>query len=849
MKRILFFLAITMATIYSLSANQVSETAARQVADQFFSAKSSRLMAPAGSSATRLAYTAEHERFYVFDRGNHGGFVVVSGDDRLPQVLGYGDKGGFGTPILPPAVKYWMDGMNRQIEFLQAHNDAAAHQPTKRADAVGPLMTTRWNQSWPYNNYCPTYDDGDEQVHAVTGCVATATAQIMNYYQWPAVGRGSHGYTCNVNGETVTDLYADFSESVYRWELMLDDYDEGSSAESCDAVARLMSDVGISMDMGYGSSSGASEKDALMAMKRYFDYYDKAYLLNRDNYGAAEWDQMLVDELSAGRPILYCGFDLSPTTGGGHAFVIDGFDTEGYFHLNWGWGGSYDGFFLVSALSPGGMNFKYMQDGMFGVVPSPRADEVADVLYVRSQLRPIVPVVRQGGRLSMVMDYFVAEGNKLDTAGYEEFDGRRHYYALIPMSLDIYDMNGVERAHHRFSREQSLDDRWWSSGQYIYMDLPGTLEDGEYRLKLSYSQDGGSNYDHRVLDPNGRETYVKMIVRGDSAYIRDCFLSSSYSIDSFNPSVGIKVNEPFTVEANLSNPSWDSDDQPTGNVYLSLLKDGKAVSSSEMYEIMIPSESSSTYQMQMTAPAEWGLYELAMFDEGGYQMQKIEDIWFGEAVDYALPLIVLPICEQFIEDFESMAAGSSTNAKDVQGNFTTWSFTKGGVRAPGEGRCNGVNSVMLKKGSTMFTTQPLNQNFFMAQVTFFNQSTTAAKYTLEYSFDGGTTWVKATTLNGLNAAEVPEKSEYVATWQLKQTLARPVTFRIAMIGGGSAATYVDDVVFYYKDNYDGEVTIADINVIIDCILTGVAAPSADVNGDGEISIADINALIDMMLGN
>lgn len=122
----------------------------------------------------------------------------------------------------------------------------------------------------------------------------------MYYHQWPPVGRGSHSYVCyfDYNYTEFAELSADFSQSVYRWDLMQDTYDENSSEEACDAVARLMSDVGISMDMTYGSNSGASEDDALMALKRYFGYSGKAYKLNRDIYDADEWDQLLVDEIS-----------------------------------------------------------------------------------------------------------------------------------------------------------------------------------------------------------------------------------------------------------------------------------------------------------------------------------------------------------------------------------------------------------------------------------------------------------------------------------------------------------------------------------------------------------------------
>ena len=851
MKRFLFILAITMATVGSLQAAQINEAVARQVADQFFTAKSSRFRAPAATAPTRLAYKADQGRFYVFDRGERGAFVIVAGDDRMPQVLGYGDNGDF-TAQLPPAVRYWMGEMNKQIAYLQAHDNVVAYQPAKRPAAVAPLLTTRWDQSEPYNNYCPTYSDASGNTYrAVTGCVATAMAQIMNFHKWPEVGNGSHSYTCNVNDMQETFLSADFSNSVYRWDLMLDDYDPNSSAESCDAVARLMSDVGISVDMGYGSSSGASEYAALNSLKTYFDYCEKGYMLTRDYYSAEEWDQMLVDELTARRPILYCGFD----TDGGHAFVFDGFNTDGYFHVNWGWGGYYDGYFLFSVLNPSNMDFKYMQDAMLGVTPTPQASEVEEDLYVRCYLEPDTKTVQLGGKVVLQIEDMVAQGNKYTGYSWSWGGNRKRYYADVPMSLGVFDQNGVKLQSTLFTYRAYLDDYWESSGQSVSFNLLNSLADGEYKIKLQYSINGDQNYDQAVRNYKGQETYVRMVVSNGVASFYDSFLYSKYTVDSFVLPTGISVNEQFDVDVNMSYEVWGTPSMgPVGNVYLSILKDGtdETVATSEMYEVELLGNEPALYKMQITAPAEWGRYHLTLNDENGNPLMKTPEGWSWEYTEAFAPIFVLPVCDELYEDFESMTANSSTSSKNVQGNFTTWSFTKSGVRDPGEGRCNGTNSVMLKKASTLYTAQPLAHNFFMAQATFFNQSTSASKYTLEYSLDGGSSWVKANTIDGDNAAEVPEKSCVSHMWLLNLSAAQPAQFRIAMIAG-NATTYVDDIKLYYIDkvgdvNADGEIGIADINALIDIILSTLKTfPTADVNGDSEVNVADINALIDLIL--
>ena len=849
MKRILFLLAITLATVSGIQAAHVSETAARQVADKFFSAKSLKSSAQGRHATLRLAYIAEQERFYVYDRGVHGGFVVIAGDDRLPQVLGYGEKGDFTVSALPPAVQYWMGAIDKQIAYLQSHDNATAHQPSQRTAAVGPLMTTIWNQGEPYNNLCPTYTTSSgETQRAVTGCVATATAQVMNFHKWPDVGVGSHSYHCNVNDMTPTDLSADFSQSVYRWDLMLDDYDAGSSEESCEAVAKLMSDVGIAVDMGYGSSSGAQETTAMRALSQYFKYSTKSYLLNRDYYNATEWDQFLYDELSMGRPIIYCGFDDE----GGHAFVFDGFDARGYFHVNWGWGGAYDGYFLASVLNPGSSDFKYMQDAMMGVIPEHQADAVPEVLYIRSQLNPLVSSAPLGGTIRLNMDNIAIQGNKLDTTGSEVIDGRRMDYCLIPLKTSVYDSDGVERQHVEFSHKEPLNEYWWAAGEEVNITLPNTLEEGEYKIKLAFSLDEGANYDHPVMDFSGKEVYIKMTVQGDTAYLSDCFLSNLYSVQSIFVPGSVTINDPMDVEVTMFYRNWWGGNGPTGNVYLSLLKDGNEVISGELCQVQLPSNTETTYHMQITAPDQWGNYDLVVNDESGNRMMKQEG-WM-DISEVVLPIIVLPICDELVEDFESMNANSSTSEKNVQGKFTKWSFTKSGVRAPGEDRCNGTNAVMMKKPSTFYTTEPLNHNFFLAQATFFNPLTTAAKYTLEYSVDNGTTWIKVNTLENQDAAEVPDKSRTVARWILDLKASQPATFRIAMTGGGTGSTYVDDFTLYYDDNLntgdvndDGAVNIADINALINLILAGKTTAAGDVNGDGVVNIADINVVIGLIL--
>ena len=866
MKRLLL-LAITMATFCAMQAAQVNESAARQMAAQFFATQAPRYAASSTGTTPRLAYTAEANRFYIYDRSQGNGFVVIAGDDRLPQVLGYSDNGFFTTNDIPLPMQDWMAEMNREIAFIQSHSRALVHKPVPQENPVAPLLTTQWDQGAPYNNLCPTYGGGSER--AVTGCVATAMAQLMKYHGWPIQGNGSHAYNCNVNGSDPTYLSADYSQSFYEWNLMLDSYDSNSSEESCYAVAKLMSDVGISIDMNYGSSSGAQETAVLTALTRYFGYSDRHYLLQRDLYGADEWDQLLVDEINARRPILYCGYSYTQGSLGGHAFILDGYDARGYFHVNWGWGGSSDGHFMVSLLAPGsGYNFKYGQDAIFGVVPAHDADQVADVLYIRGLMHPDMNSVPRGNTVSVKFSDIYAEGNLMDTVGVENMGYWQSAYDMIPMEGRIIDENGEQKQAFQFNQKIYISG-WGSAGSNIDFMPDASLPNGEYMVKIAYATLKDSNYDAWVCDEFGNNVYCKMTLTDDMVYLSDCFLSAKYNLESMTPDQSIYVNEPFNVDVTLSHPGgWGppgggggpggefQEPESTGNIHLSLMKNGVEVATSDPVSISIPRDSTASLTLQMTAPAEWGRYQLKVVDDCG-RMFVPESDWLGtDEGEGIMNVFIVPMSELLMEDFETMTANSKTNETNVEGRFTSWNFNKSGVRAPGEGKCNGVNSVMMKKPSTFYSVVPVSHQFFMAAATFFNNASAEAKYTLEYSVDNGATWVKALTIDDEPAAIIPGSSTVQAIWQLDLKSNQPALFRIAMTGGGSAATYVDDFILRYIDlivtgdvNLDGEVNIADVNAIIDRILSNTEDANADVNGDGEINVADVNAIINIIQSN
>jgi hypothetical protein len=220
--------------------------------------------------------------------------------------------------------------------------------------AVSPLVQTKWDQSPYYNNLCP-YDNSKGE-RTVTGCVATAMAQVMNYWEYPKKGTGFHSYNHSKYGT----LNANFGSTTYDWANMPNELTSSSSTVQKNAVATLMYHCGVSVDMDYNvSSEGGSGAYVISsrspvthcteyALKTYFGYKTSIQGVQKADYTTTNWKNLLKAELDASRPIVYAGFG-----DGGHCFVCDGYDNNDYFHFNWGWGGLYDGYFALNALIPG----------------------------------------------------------------------------------------------------------------------------------------------------------------------------------------------------------------------------------------------------------------------------------------------------------------------------------------------------------------------------------------------------------------------------------------------------------------------------------------------------------------
>lgn len=405
-KRLLLNFLVSMLLVGVAQAAPVSLSRATAIAETFLTNSAPVVpglkRVPARPRLARVA--APQSAYYVFEN-EAGGFVIVSGDDVAYPILGYSNDRAADALYMPSNVKAWLEGYAADIQSA-VDNGLQQSDEVKRAWAnlesysnaaviVSPLILTRWNQDPYYNDLCPM--DNSRNERTVVGCVATAMAQVLRYWKYPITGNGSHSYTHTHGVQS-----ANFANTTYDWDNMPFELTSTSSDIEKAAVAQLMYHCGVSVEMDYGvsatggsgaftiSSKSNSTHCAEYALREYWGYKPTLQGLQKSKYSDKDWKTMLKNDLKAGRPIIYSGYG-----DGGHCFVCDGYNEDEYFHFNWGWGGLYDGFFLLNALAPGtggtgsgGGTYNNDQQAIFGLEPlkSLDNDEAAKDLQLASTI-------------------------------------------------------------------------------------------------------------------------------------------------------------------------------------------------------------------------------------------------------------------------------------------------------------------------------------------------------------------------------------------------------------------------------------------------------------------------------
>lgn len=588
----------------------------------------------------RLVYsqakTQDETYYYVFSAGENTGYTVVSGDDRLPAIIGYSDKGTFDARHLPEAFVGFMEAYqefvdnasDEQIEEVMAWKTRANHQ------AVAPFLTSTWNQMAPYNNMCPTYQTGQR---SATGCVATAIAQILYYWKTPVSlmeripAYRSSSYGCL--------LRAVNKGETYDWDNMLDNYDGSETAEQQNAVAKLMLHVGCAVQMDYGPSSGA-HVDAEAFTKFFGMDKELTQYLWRASYKIDKWDQMLYGEMAAKRPVYYAG----QSTGGGHAFVIQGYQ-DGLYYVNWGWGGYCDGYFDITLLNPDsnvGTGASSSSDGysasnemIIGIQP----DNGVEDKVATSMLYYILD------KSSCLTNLTMADGHVKASATYGTVS-----FSNVPVSRYV-SMGYINE-----------DGDIVNVGTPQKMNYPGMNSDGtayvyNVTTAIDFAAANGKTYELAPIESADAEVwalssfhssgddYVAVKVNGNMASVVDLksVLSAAVALDSNSEGYAGMDN---TINVTLSN----SGDKEYYDVVTAIIKDPAGNSFQYATGVTVPVAGSTTFNFAYTSTAG-GTCNVSVVDAN-------KNVVYSGTIDFrdAPPAPVL--------SFERIACTSETTGKD-----------------------------------------------------------------------------------------------------------------------------------------------------------------------------------------
>jgi hypothetical protein len=583
MKKVLLTLLAFMVTV-AMNAEQISKQQALQKAQQFMPGK----QFGEARSFARSAGSSEREPFYVFNADGNQGFVIVSGDDRTTEILGYSNTGTLDMEQLPENLKWWLDSYAHQIEALGTSAKPAKKAKTRGADswaAVDPLIKTKWDQDYPYNMMCPDWTGKDwrdagfdtghlmtndqDKYHCVTGCVAAAMAQVIYYWKCLDDCPAITGYKTSTYGWTMKALPA----TTFKWAQMQKTYSGDETGASAEAVAELFRYCGQAVEMDYnlgGSSASITPAD----MANYFGFSNNAKLVIRSMYSSSEWENMIYKDISENRPVLYGGSSMS----GGHQFIVDGYDGNGLFHMNWGWGGMSDGYFVLSLANPdelgagGGTStdgYSMDQHAIIGLKPGTAGEVEIPQFYGKFKGNL---VNSEFSRVSANEDFtdvvfpglvFFQYENTDQTDGYTFETGWGLYKdgSLLqvlgvsePVTLDFINSNAV------------LNSPTISFGK--------DLDDGRYQFRQMYRLQGSTEWQlcKTPYDYYGSPTitFIEAVVSGNNLTLRksepDEYTSKiTVNSVSFYPT-SLEYGKPVEVTVNLTN----NGDSYQELVYLSL---------------------------------------------------------------------------------------------------------------------------------------------------------------------------------------------------------------------------------------------------------------------------------------
>ena len=547
--------------------------------------------------------------YYIFNAAGGEGYVLISGSDLMPAVIGYSTEGLLPTDAdeMPQPMRSWLAYVNDVQQYVEQHPESAPllEHAYAASEPVAQLLTTVWGQDAPFYDQCPKIGSGQ----SVTGCMATSIAQVINYQEYPSQFEGYYSYN-----DFGTTRSMDLSAVSIDYSLLIDNYsrNQGTTEQRAE-VAELMHAVGHAINMNYGvESSGAITDLAWQGLLNYLGY-TKAVSIRRKYYTLDEWNGLLQNELYNGRPIVFDG----QSSDGGHSFVLDGLDSQGYYHVNWGWEGSSNGYYDISILLPPdvGTGASIDTDGFS------KSQDAFIYLCRPEEAGPwINPLVSSGtircDKSSAILGNTITLSTSLQNISSNAFSG---YFGVKVTTADgtlyVKDENSSKQSVSATVIKSANTGYYYSS--YGSKDLrrtftlPTDMPEGEYRIYLTARPDG-SEEDDIIRQEQNRVNYWTAIVSGNIVTLTHPMLDLSLDVKAWNFETEQMSTRPSTITATVVNNG-------TGSVacmpYARFTRpDGQTLSNVAAHEALTlaPGEEKVvSFDVRLTYEGLWGIDVLA----------------------------------------------------------------------------------------------------------------------------------------------------------------------------------------------------------------------------------------------
>lgn len=488
----------------------------------------------------RTIHTRSNEEarpFYIFNAEQNGGFVIVSAEDRTEPILAYSNKGTLDFDQMPEITKKWLEGYEQQIYALRHSPQVRAYTRSIIGEPIAPLLSCHWDQGPPFNGMCPL----DEEMRCVAGCVATMMAQIMYYYKWPKTVVGPlDSYTTSYKGIFVSELPA----TTFKWDKMKDIYQYEDTGEASDAVAELTRYCGQAVKMNYTAFDSGAGQLFLGQMKNIFGFSKTAQEITRSSYSTEDWEEIIYQELKEKRPVGYQGF-----VGVGHEFIVDGYDGNGLFHVNWGWRGLNDGYFALSILNPydsllGANGWCMGQCAFIGLEPDNGDNSGLLRVYSRS---------------SFVTGTYSRTGTEDSSIS---VDGRFGSWACKDIAIDyrwVICKNGTIVKEFDPNTNVTIKDNEWLD-KSDDLSFGASLDNGVYELRQMYRFDSADSWKFcdYYTDPN----IILLTIEGTSLTLKYTHeLTDIYQINKVEFEGKRRTLRGMTAIVNWTNKGYNNENQ------------------------------------------------------------------------------------------------------------------------------------------------------------------------------------------------------------------------------------------------------------------------------------------------